>query len=76
VLRPEGVLVIAGITPEAAAGLPIVQHGFRIYDRKRLEELHRQAGFRSLDVETYRETTRRLEGGTHERSYYILRAGA
>jgi SAM-dependent methyltransferase len=76
VLQPEGVLVIAGITPEAAAGLPIVQHGFRIYDRKRLEELHRQAGFRSLDVEIYRETTRRLEGGTHERSYYIVRAGA
>ena len=76
VLNREGVLVLAGITPEAAAGLPITQHGFRVYDRKRLEELHRQTGFRALDVEIYRETTRRLEGGTHERSYYILRAGA
>ena len=74
VLRPDGVLVVAGITPEAAAGLPIVQHGFRIYDQKRLEEMHRHAGFRSLDVEIYRETTQRLDGGSHERSYYLLRA--
>jgi SAM-dependent methyltransferase len=76
VLRPDGVLVVAGITPEAAAGLPIVRHGFRIYDRTRLEEMHRRAGFRSVEVEIYRETTRRLEGGTHERSYHLLRATA
>ena len=76
VLRPGGVLVVAGITPEAAAGLPIVQHGFRVYDRTRLEEMHRAAGFGSVDVELYRETTRRLEGGTHERSYHLLRAVA
>ena len=73
-LRPEGVLVLAGITPEAAAGLPIVQHGFRIYDRDRLTEMHRRAGFRSIDIEIYRETTARLDGGTHERSYHLLRA--
>jgi len=76
VLRPEGVLVLAGITPEAAAELPIVQHGFRIYDRPRLEDMHRRAGFRSVDVEIYRETARRLDGGTHERSYYLWRAVA
>jgi ubiquinone/menaquinone biosynthesis C-methylase UbiE len=76
VLRADGVLVLAGITPEAAATLPIVQHGFRIYDRKRLEEMHRRAGFRSLEVDIYRETTGRLEGGTHERSYHLLRAVA
>ena len=74
VLRTEGVLVLAGITPEAAAGLPIVQHGFRIYDRDRLTEMHRRAGFRSIDIEIYRETTARLDGGTHERSYHLLRA--
>jgi SAM-dependent methyltransferase len=76
VLRPEGVLVVAGITPEAAAGLPITQHGFRVYDRERLIELHRRAGFRSVEIEIYRETTARLDGGTHERSYHILRAAA
>lgn len=76
VLRPGGVLVVAGITPEAAAGLPITKHGFRVYDAERLTELHRRAGFRSADIEIYRETTARLEGGTHERSYQILRAVA
>jgi ubiquinone/menaquinone biosynthesis C-methylase UbiE len=76
VLRPEGVLALAGITPEAAAELPIVQHGFRIYDRARLEEMHRRAGFRSVDVEIYRETSQRLDGGTHERSYHLWRAVA
>jgi SAM-dependent methyltransferase len=76
VLGREGVLITAGITPEAAAGLPIVQHGFRVYDRERLVELHRRAGFRSVDIEIYRETTARLDGGTHERSYHLLRAAA
>ena len=76
VLGRDGVLVTAGITPEAAAGLPITRHGFRVYDRERLTELHRRAGFRSVDIEIYRETTARLDGGTHERSYHILRAVA
>ncbi len=74
VLRRDGILVLAGITPEAAAGLPIVQHGFRVYDRRRLEELHARAGFRSLDIETYREMAARLDGGRHERSYHLMRA--
>jgi ubiquinone/menaquinone biosynthesis C-methylase UbiE len=76
VLNREGVLVLAGITPEAAAGLPITQHGFRVYDRQRLEEMLRRAGFRSVEIEIHRETTARLEGGTHERSYHLLRAVA
>jgi SAM-dependent methyltransferase len=76
VLRPDGVLVVAAITPEAAATLPIVRHGFRIYDQHTLQDMHRQAGFRSSDVEIYRETTQRLDGGRHERSYHLSRARA
>src|SRR5262249_19848168 len=45
VLRRDGVLVVAGITAETAAGLPIVQHGFRVHDRTRIEGMHRRAGF-------------------------------
>ena len=75
-LRPGGVLAAAGVTPEAAAGLPIIQHGFRIYDQGRLEEMLRAAGFQSVDVATYRETTQRLDGGTHDRSYHLVRAVA
>ncbi|HXP73280.1 MAG TPA: class I SAM-dependent methyltransferase [Stellaceae bacterium] len=76
VLRADGVLVLAGITPEAAATLPIVQHGFRVYDQPRLEEMLRRAGFRSVDAEIHRELTQRLEGGRHERSYSLVRAAA
>lgn len=76
VLRADGVLVLAGITPEAAATLPIVQHGFRVYDQPRLEEMLHHAGFRSVDAEIHREMTQRLEGGRHERSYSLVRAVA
>ena len=74
VLGRDGVLVLAGITPEAAASLPITQHGFRVYDRQRLDDMLHRAGFRSPEIEIHRETTARLEGGTHERSYHIIRA--
>lgn len=74
VLRPAGVLVVAGITPESAAELPITKHGFRTYDQQRLEAMHRRAGFRSMDLEIHRETTSRLDGGTHQRSYQLFRA--
>ncbi|HLJ19565.1 MAG TPA: class I SAM-dependent methyltransferase [Stellaceae bacterium] len=76
VLRPGGVLVVAGLTPESAAELPIVKHGFRVYDRQRLEDMHRRAGFHSMDVEIHRETTQRLDGGTHRRGYQVFRAVA
>ncbi len=76
VLRPEGVLVVAGLTPESAAELPITKHGFRVYDRERLEAMHRRAGFRAMDLEIHRETTQRLDGGMHRRGYQLFRAVA
>lgn len=74
VLRPDGVLVVAGITPESAAELPITKHGFRTYDQQRLEAMHRRAGFRSMELAIHRETTSRLDGGTHQRGYQVFRA--
>jgi SAM-dependent methyltransferase len=76
VLRPGGVLTAAGITPEAAAGLPIIQHGFRIYGDARLTEMLSAAGFRAVDIATHREITARLDGGTHDRTYHLVRAVA
>ena len=76
VLRPGGVLTAAGITPEAAAQLPITQHGFRVYDEPRLKEMLGAAGFRAVDIAIHRETTARLEGGTHDRTYQVVRAVA
>jgi ubiquinone/menaquinone biosynthesis C-methylase UbiE len=76
VLRSEGVLVVAGLTPESAAELPITKHGFHVYDRDRLEAMHRAAGFRAMDLEIHRETTQRLDGGMHKRGYQLFRAVA
>lgn len=76
VLRPEGVLVAAGLTPESAAELPITKHGFRVYDRQQLEAMYRRAGFHSMDLEVHRETTQRLDGGLHKRGYQLFRAVA
>ena len=76
VLRPGGVLAAAGITPEAAAGLPITQHGFRVYDEPRLKEMLGAAGFHAVDIAIHRETTARVDGGTHDRTYQVLRAVA
>lgn len=76
VLRPGGVLAAAGITPEAAAQLPITQHGFRVYDETSLKEMLGAAGFGAVDIAIHRETTARLEGGTHDRTYQVVRAVA
>jgi SAM-dependent methyltransferase len=76
VLRPEGVLVVAGLTPESASELPITKHGFRVYDRERLEAMHKRAGFRTMDLEIHRETTQRVDGGLHERGYQLFRSVA
>ncbi len=76
VLRPGGVLAAAGITPEAAAALPLTQHGFRVYDEPRLKEMLGAAGFHAVDIAIHRETTARLDGGTHDRTYQVLRAVA
>ncbi len=76
VLRPEGVLVVVGLTPESAAELPITKHGFRVYDQQQLEAMHRRAGFRAMDLEIHRETAQRLDGGMHERGYQLFRAVA
>lgn len=74
VLRRDGVLVVAGLTPESAAELPITKHGFRVYDQERLEAMHRRAGFHAMDLEIHRETTQRLDGGLHKRGYQLFRA--
>ena len=76
VLRPEGVLVLAGIVPESAAKLPISKHGFRAYSRPKLEEMCRAAGFQTIDFETHRETAHTMDGLTHERIYDLTRAVA
>jgi ubiquinone/menaquinone biosynthesis C-methylase UbiE len=77
VLRPNGTLLVAAMTPETAAKYPFTRFGFRLYDEPQLCELHDQAGFRHVDVELYRETVPKADGtGTMEREYYFIIAGS
>jgi SAM-dependent methyltransferase len=77
VLRDNGFLVLASMTPETSARSPTArpEHGFRILDRDALEALHRQAGFQSFACELYEEDAERLDGTIFHRSYNMVRAG-
>ncbi len=76
VLRADGWLVLASMTPETSAKSPTArpEHGFRVPDRDRLLLLHRQAGFRGIDCELYEEQNTRLDGTVFQRSYHVVLA--
>jgi SAM-dependent methyltransferase len=76
VLRSDGWLVLASVTPETAAQSPTVrpEYGFRVPDRDGLLALHREAGFRCIDCEVYEEENRRLDGTPFRRSFHIVLA--
>lgn len=77
VLRPDGALLVSAQTPEEAAKAPYTLHGFRIYDEAQLRQLHKQAGFRRVDVELYCDTAPTLDrSGARERQTYFIIAFA
>jgi SAM-dependent methyltransferase len=77
VLRPDGALLVSAQTPEEAEKAPYTRHGFRIYDEAQLRQLHKQAGFRRVGVELYRDTAPTLDrSGTRERQTYFVIAFA
>ena len=75
-LRTDGWLVLASMTPETSAKSPTArpEHGFRVPNRDTLLLLHRQAGFRRVDCELYEEQNTRLDGTVFQRSYHIVLA--
>lgn len=76
VLRADGWLVLASMTPETSAQSPTArpEHGFQVPDRDRLLSLHRQAGFRGIDCELYEEQNTRLDGTVFQRFYHLVLA--
>jgi ubiquinone/menaquinone biosynthesis C-methylase UbiE len=74
VLRTDGWLVLASMTPETSARSPTArpEHGFSVPDRDRLLYLHLHAGFRRVDCELYEELNTRLNGTVFQRSYHIV----
>jgi ubiquinone/menaquinone biosynthesis C-methylase UbiE len=76
VLRPDGILLLAAMDRETAARYTFTQHGFRYHDGAELVDLHRQAGFRAVSLEPYRETIPGPKGSTMERSFHFVVAQA
>jgi ubiquinone/menaquinone biosynthesis C-methylase UbiE len=62
VLRKDGVVVASVGTPETMVRLPPAQHGFRVYDEAQLRDLHQKAGFRSVEVDRYRDAATTPDG--------------
>ncbi len=73
VLRPGGVSVIAGMDSATAATRSFYREefGFRIRDAAALTELHREAGFKDMDVEPFDEITKISDGTSMTRHYHL-----
>jgi ubiquinone/menaquinone biosynthesis C-methylase UbiE len=76
VLRDDGFLVLASMTPETSAQSPTArpEHGFRVLDRNALELLHRHAGFKRVACDLYEEEAKRLDGTIFHRVYHMVLA--
>ncbi len=74
VLRDDGFLVLASMTPETSAQSPTArpEYGFRVLDRNSLELLHRQAGFKRVACGLYEEEAKRLDGTIFHRAYHMV----
>jgi len=78
VLRDDGLLVLASMTPETSAKSSTArpEHGFRILDGDSLKLLHLEAGFRRVTCSLYEEEARRLDGTIFHRAYNMVVAHA
>jgi SAM-dependent methyltransferase len=76
VLRDEGFLVLASMTPETSARSPAArpEFGFQILDSESLTALHREAGFKRVECDVYEEEAKRLDGSTFRRAYHMVLA--
>jgi ubiquinone/menaquinone biosynthesis C-methylase UbiE len=74
VLRNDGFLVLASMTPETSAQSPTArpEYGFRVPDRNALELLPQQAGFRRVTCDIYQEEAKRLDGTIFHRAYHMV----
>lgn len=76
VLHVGGTLVIAAITPEAAAELPFADYGFAVHDAATLEAACAAAGFDDIGMTRYLEPLADPPQETGQRVFYLLRAVA
>jgi arsenite methyltransferase len=76
VLKPEGVLGLAAMTPASATHLIASDQPFRTYDSVQLRSLLAEAGFARVSIEPYHETSLQPDGRTIQRVFHLVRAMA
>ncbi|HZZ04790.1 class I SAM-dependent methyltransferase [Paraburkholderia sp.] len=76
VLRAGGVLVIAAVTPEAAAEMPFAKYGFTVDNAAALEAACIAAGFDHVGITRYVEPLLDPPQEFGAREFYLLRARA
>ncbi|MCP3707073.1 class I SAM-dependent methyltransferase [Paraburkholderia sp. CNPSo 3274] len=74
VLRDEGQLVIAAMTPEAALSIPFSRHGFRVYGPTAFREACFEAGFDHVQIERYVDHGSAAPAPAAQRTFFLVRA--
>lgn len=72
VLREDGALVIAAMTPEASLTMPFTEHGFKVYGPTSLREACFEAGFDHVQIERYADKPFALP--SPRREFFLVRA--
>lgn len=76
VLREDGTLVIAAITPDAAIDMPFAKYGFTVHDATALEAACVAAGFDRIGITRFVEPLSDPPQAYGPREFYLLRACA
>ncbi|MEM5447767.1 class I SAM-dependent methyltransferase [Paraburkholderia guartelaensis] len=74
VLRDEGQLVIAAMTPEAALSMPFSRHGFRVHGPTAFREACFEAGFDHVQIERYVDHGSAAPAPAAQRTFFLVRA--
>lgn len=71
VLKPDGLVLLACITPETAVTLPTMKKelGVNIYSVAEIVQFHREGGLQNATTEIHSEVARRFDGTLFTRDY-------
>ncbi|QCP54870.1 class I SAM-dependent methyltransferase [Trinickia violacea] len=72
VLREDGVLVVAAMTPETSLSMPFAEHGFKVYGPTSLREACFEAGFDHVQIERYADQP--SSPPSPRREFFLVRA--
>ena len=74
VLRDEGKLVIAAMTPEASLSMPFSRHGLRVYGPTTFREACFEAGFNHVQIERHVDHATAAAAPAARGTFFLVRA--